>query len=126
MNAVFPPYRHNAMVAMARLNREIRRKCEVVGVSLNRTSTVRRVLGVTEGAHPNGYRAFWSPLNYTTAANAMKIFSNRNMAALTARSEHNLADVGLTKSAVFIITPDERDAYNVMSRSTCGSSTRRS
>ena len=51
---------------------------------------------------------------YTTAANAMKIFSNRNMAALTARSEHNLADVGLRKSAVFIITPDERDAYNVM------------
>jgi type IV secretion system protein VirD4 len=51
---------------------------------------------------------------YTTAANAMKIFSNRNMAALTARSEHNLADVGLVKSAVFIITPDERDAYNVM------------
>ncbi|MHB8740004.1 MAG: type IV secretory system conjugative DNA transfer family protein, partial [Coriobacteriia bacterium] len=41
---------------------------------------------------------------YTTAANAMKIFSNRNMAALTARSEHNLADVGLRKSAVFIIT----------------------
>jgi hypothetical protein len=29
------------------------------------------------------------------------------MAALTARSEHNLADVGLRKSAVFIITPDE-------------------
>jgi len=51
---------------------------------------------------------------YTTAANALKIFSNRNMAALTARSEHNLADVGLRKSAVFIITPDERDAYNVM------------
>jgi len=51
---------------------------------------------------------------YTTAANALKIFSNRNMAALTARSEHNLADVGLRKSAVFIVTPDERDAYNVM------------
>jgi type IV secretion system protein VirD4 len=51
---------------------------------------------------------------YTTAANALKIFSNRNMAALTARSEHNLADVGVRKSAVFIITPDERDAYNVM------------
>ena len=51
---------------------------------------------------------------YTTAANALKIFSNRNMAALTARSEHNPADVGVRKSAVFIITPDERDAYNVM------------
>jgi type IV secretion system protein VirD4 len=51
---------------------------------------------------------------YAGAATDLMLFSDPGISNLTAYSDHNLADVGRKKTAVFMIVPDEKNTRHVL------------
>ncbi len=49
---------------------------------------------------------------YTSAVMTLRMFTNPMISAMTADSEINLWDIGSEKSVVYIISPEDRDAYD--------------
>lgn len=49
---------------------------------------------------------------YTSAVMTLKMFTNPMIAAMTADSEINLRELGNAKSAVYVISPEDRDTYD--------------
>lgn len=54
-------------------------------------------------AHPKTRASY-----YTSALTTLRLFSDPNIAYFSAESDHNLQDIGLKKTAVFLIVPDDR------------------
>lgn len=54
-------------------------------------------------AHPKTRASY-----YTSALSTLRLFSDPNIAFFTAESDHNLQDIGLKKTAVYLIVPDDR------------------
>ncbi len=51
---------------------------------------------------------------FTTALADLRLFSDPNISDMTARSDHQLDSVGIEKTAVFLIVPDEKATRNVL------------
>lgn len=51
---------------------------------------------------------------FTTALADLRLFSDPNIADMTSKSDHELDHVGIDKTAVFLIIPDEKSTRNVL------------
>ncbi|HHV30703.1 MAG TPA: type IV secretory system conjugative DNA transfer family protein [Clostridium sp.] len=51
---------------------------------------------------------------FTTALADLRLFSDPNIADMCSKMDHNLKDIGIRKTAVFLIVPDEKVTRNVL------------
>lgn len=51
---------------------------------------------------------------FTTALSDLRLFSDPNISDMTARQDHELEKIGIEKTAVFLIVPDEKGTRNVL------------
>ena len=51
---------------------------------------------------------------FTTALSDLRLFSDPNISDMTAIQDHELAKIGIEKTAVFLIVPDEKGTRNVL------------
>ncbi|MBN4062884.1 MAG: conjugal transfer protein TraG [Alkaliphilus sp.] len=51
---------------------------------------------------------------FTTVLTDLRIFSDSNIVNMTSNQDHNLKNIGIEKTAVFLIVPDEKSTRNVL------------
>lgn len=51
---------------------------------------------------------------FTTALSDLRLFSDPNIADMTSKQDHSLESIGIDKTAVFLIVPDEKSTRNVL------------
>ena len=64
----------------------------------------------TASIAPNKIRASF----FTTALSDLRLFSDPNISDMTAIQDHELEKIGIEKTAVFLIVPDEKGTRNVL------------
>jgi type IV secretion system protein VirD4 len=51
---------------------------------------------------------------FTTALSDLRLFADPNISDMTLKQDHSLEDIGIKKTAVFLIVPDEKTTRNVL------------
>lgn len=51
---------------------------------------------------------------FTTALSDLRLFSDPNISDMTSKQDHNIENIGIEKTAVFLIIPDEKSTRNVL------------
>lgn len=51
---------------------------------------------------------------FTTALSDLRLFSDPNIADMTSKQDHDIESIGIEKTAVFLIVPDEKSTRNVL------------
>lgn len=51
---------------------------------------------------------------FTTALSDLRLFSDPNISDMTSKQDHDLESIGIEKTAVFLIIPDEKSTRNVL------------
>ncbi len=77
--------------------------------SLNATHPAKGAFASAMLASPKTRASF-----FTQALSTLRLFSDPNIADMTSKQDHDLKSIGIDKTAVFLIIPDEKQTRNVL------------